>query len=84
MISYGLLLCDRGQKDRGYSICNGRGKQDQRKDHTGQDTVDRQGRAVVQSVKAQMPWNQYRLNTVQNIYQKAAAGQGKREDKDFF
>ena len=51
MIAYGLLFCHGGEEDCGHCVGDSRRKQDQRKGHTGQDSVDRQGRTIIQPRK---------------------------------
>ena len=84
MIAYGLLFCHGGEEDCGHCVGDSRRKQDQRKGHTGQDSVDRQGRTIIQPVKTEMTGDQYRFNTVKNVYKKPAAGKRKGKSKDFF
>lgn len=79
MISHGLAFSNGRQKYGRNCIGNGTGKENERQCHTGEDTVYRQGRGIIQSVKTQMSGNENGLYTVEKIYQKAVAGQGKRK-----
>ena len=77
MISHSLAFCNGGQKYSGNCIGDGTGKENERQRHTGENTIYREGRGIIQSIKPQMSGNENRLYAMEKIYQKTVAGQGK-------
>ena len=75
-VAAGIRLRDDWQKQHGYGIGDGGGKQDKRKAHTGQYTVDTQRLRIAQPVCHETVGNINRLHALQKIEHQTVGGEG--------